>query len=140
MYFKKVLRVFQNCFKSVSRMFQRSCKKVLRGFNRVFRKLQGSSRVFHLSFKGFSRVFQRSFNSLSVKFQRYFKRVFKVISWKIKCCFLSVSRKFFKVLSCCMALIAATRAASVGASATGHFLLEIAQSDIYHGSIMWSAS
>ena len=123
MYFKKVSRVFQNCFKGVSRMFQRSCKKVLRGFNGVFRKLQGSSRVFHLSFKGFLRVFQKSFNGLSAKFQGHFKRVFKVISWKIKCCLLSVSR-----------------AASVGASATGHFLLEIAQSDIYHGSIVWSAS
>ena len=96
MYFEKVSRVFQNCFKDVLRMFQRSCKKVLKGFNKVFRKLQGSSRVFHLSFKGFSRVFQRSFNGFSAKFQGYFKRVFKVISWKIKCCFISVSKCFKK--------------------------------------------
>ena len=93
--FKKFQKCFNIDFKGVSRMFQRSCKKVLRGFNRVFRKLQGSSRVFHLSFKGFSRVFQRSFNGLSAKFQGHFKRVFKVISWKIKCCFLSVSRNVF---------------------------------------------
>ena len=47
--------------------------------------------MFHLSFRCFSRVFQRSFKGLSVKIQRGFKRAFNVISWKMQCCFISVS-------------------------------------------------
>ena len=78
-------------------------------------------------------AFQLNFKGISRGFSRLLHGRLNVVS-------LVFQETFFKALSCCMALIAATRAASVGASAKGHFLLEIAQSDIYHGSIMWSAS
>ena len=75
------------------------------------------SRVF---FKGFSRVFQEvsrafqlSLEGVSRGISRTFKGCFMEVSMLFPKCLKEVSRQFsrcFKVVSCCMALIAATRA------------------------------
>ena len=74
--------MFQGCFTEDSRVFQGSFKGVSRMFQGCFKKVL---RVFHENFKGVSRKFQGCFKEVPRK---------------------GVSRK----VSCCMALIAASRA------------------------------
>ena len=78
--FKVVSRVFQGLFKEVSSVFQASFKGVEEGVKVILRESLGS-------YKGGLRVFQRYIKEVLRKYSRCYKEV-----------------------SCCMALIAATRA------------------------------
>ena len=75
--------------------------------------VSGFSRVFPECFKEVSRAFQLSLEGVSRGISRTFKGCFMEVSMLFPKCLKEVSRQFsrcFKVVSCCMALIAATRA------------------------------
>ena len=70
--------------------------------------------MFYGSFKGVSRKYQGCF--IKVSFKRKFQGCFKGVLWILRMfpeCFKEVSRKLsrsFRKVSCCMVLIAASRA------------------------------
>ena len=92
---------------------------------KVSRNIEVCLRDFYGGFKGVSRVFQECFKEVSRVFHETLKEeevssmfqgcfnIFKYVSRMFQKCFKDVSGKLsrcFKKVSCCMALIAASRA------------------------------